>query len=72
MEKWKIEREGERTETCGMEKRQGEEEGEEGRCLSQCSVVVKKHHNHTNDKKHLIGACSQIKMFSPLSSWQET
>ena len=54
MEKGKTEREGERTETWGMKKRQGEGVREEGRCLSQCSIVMKRHQNHINLQKENI------------------
>jgi hypothetical protein len=32
------------------------------RCLSQCSIAVKRHHDHGNSQKgkHLTGACLQI------------
>ena len=41
-------------------------------CLSQCSIAVKRHHDHGNffNRKHLIGAGLQFQRFSPLPLWQ--
>jgi hypothetical protein len=42
-------------------------------CLSQHSIAVKRHHDHSNSPKgkHLTGTCSQFQRFSPLLSWWE-
>jgi hypothetical protein len=42
-------------------------------CLIQCSVAVRRHHDHDNSykEKYVIGAGLQFHSFSPLLSWQE-
>jgi hypothetical protein len=48
------------------------------KCLSQCSIAGKRHHDHSNsyNGKHLIGACLQFQRFSLLSlcqrAWQHS
>lgn len=45
----------------------------EGHCPGQCSVAVKRHHDHGNSYKrqHLVRAGLDFHGFGSLSSWQE-
>ena len=48
-------------------------ERERKSCLSQCSIAMKRHRDHSNSykEKHLTGAGLQVQRFSPLLSWWE-
>ena len=48
--------------------------GRTHKCLSHCSIAVKRQHDHGSSYKgkHLIGACLQVQGFSPLSSQWKT